>query len=81
MQFQADMLRTDLDRPVNVETTALGAAFLAGLAAGVWKSKEELAELRQCDKIFVPNMDTHMRDAYYAQWQRAVARSLDWEVH
>jgi len=81
MQFQADMLRTDLDRPVNVETTALGAAFLAGLAAGVWKNKEELAELRQCDRIFVPNMDTHMRDAYYAQWQRAVARSLDWEVH
>ena len=57
MQFQADVLRCPIDRPVMVETTALGAAFLAGLASGVWESVDDIALLRQSDRIFKPEMD------------------------
>ena len=81
MQIQSDMIRTPVDRPKMVETTALGAAFLAGLAVGFWKDEEELAGLREVDRIFTPRMDMEKRDKLYAGWKKAVKRSMDWEEH
>jgi len=81
MQIQSDMIRTPVDRPKMVETTALGAAFLAGLAVGFWKDEEELAGLREVDRIFTPQMDMEKRDKLYAGWKKAVKRSMDWEEH
>ena len=78
MQFQADILGCEVERPVVHETTALGAAALAGLATGVWQSQKDFLKKRKIDKIFKPRMKPKMREAYYADWKRAVARSLDW---
>ncbi len=78
MQFQADMLGIPVDRPRNVETTAFGAAALAGLAAGVWSGEEELASLRASEKVFVPRMEPGERDALYARWQKAVELARAW---
>lgn len=78
MQFQSDILNKPIFRPQNVETTALGAAFCAGLAVGVWKSKEDVLNYWKIDKIFTPDMKSSKRDALYAQWKRAVERSKDW---
>jgi len=61
-----------------VETTALGAAYLAGLTAGVWKDKAELERNRQVDRIFTSRMAQEERDRLYAGWKRAVERSLGW---
>jgi len=80
MQFQADILRTPIDRPKMVETTAFGAAFLAGLASGVWSAPEEIADIRKPDRIFDPLMDSGRAAEYYKQWLRAVARSEKWET-
>jgi glycerol kinase len=79
MQFQADILRTPIDRPRMVETTAFGAAFLAGLAAGVWSGPEEIARIRKSDRVFTPRMDEETAAGYYKQWLRAVERSEKWE--
>lgn len=73
MQFQADILGTPLVRPRSPETTALGAAFAAGLAAGVWKNRAELSEIWQADTIFQPAMDTPARGALIEGWNAAVA--------
>ncbi|MBQ2828392.1 MAG: glycerol kinase GlpK [Clostridia bacterium] len=81
MQIQSDMIRTPVDRPKMVETTALGAAFLAGLAVGFWKDEEELSNLREVDRIFTPQMDMEKRDKLYSGWKKAVKRSMDWEEH
>ena len=81
MQIQSDMIRTPVDRPKMVETTALGAAFLAGLAVGFWKDEKELSSLREVDRIFTPQMDIEERDKLYAGWKKAVKRSMDWEDH
>ena len=78
MQFQADMLGIPVDRPRNVETTAFGAAALAGLAAGVWSGEEELASLRASERVFTPRMEPHERDALYSRWQRAVELARAW---
>ena len=78
MQFQADLLGIPVDRPRNVETTAFGAAALAGLAAGVWSGEEELASLRASEKVFTPRMEPGERDALYARWQRAVELARAW---
>ena len=78
MQFQADLLGTKVCRPKVAETTALGAAFLAGLAVGYWNGLEELAACWQLDREFNPAMADKDRDKHYAQWQRAVNRSLGW---
>lgn len=80
MQFEADILRKPIDRPKMVETTAFGAAFLAGLAVGVWSELDEITKLRQSDRIFLPEMDEEKADAYYSTWLRAVERSEKWEV-
>lgn len=77
MQFQADILGKTVERPANLECTALGAAFLAGLAIGFW----EMADLKQNneDTIFQPHMDAEVRNKKYKGWQKAVKRCLDWE--
>ena len=81
MQIQSNLIRTPVDRPKMVETTALGAAFLAGLAVGYWKDMEELSTVREVDRIFTPEMDMEERDKLYAGWKKAVKRSMDWEEH
>ena len=81
MQIQADMIRTNVNRPKMVETTALGAACLAGLATGFWKNTDEIAEIREVDKIFEPEMDMEKREKRYRGWLRAVERSRDWVEH
>jgi glycerol kinase len=74
MQFQADLLGVPVDRPVLIETTAAGAAYLAGLAVGVWKSPAELAQLRATERRFEPGMSGQQRDTLYAGWQQAIAQ-------
>ena len=78
MQTQADLLRLPVDRPAQVETTAFGAAALAGLAAGVWGSMEELERLRLSQHVFLPRRDEAVCAVDYAQWRRAVERSRSW---
>ena len=78
MQFQADILDAEVSRPKNVETTALGAAFLAGLAVGFWKSPDELFKFWQLDTMFTPKMSETERERCYIQWQKAVERSRNW---
>ncbi len=78
MQFQADILNAKVCRPKNVETTALGAAYLAGLATGFWKSKDEILERRETERIFEPNMTSETRRKLYTGWKRAVERSKSW---
>lgn len=79
MQFQADILNVPVDRPRVTETTALGAAYLAGLAVGFWRSRDELAAKWQLDQSFVPRMAEPDRNRYYRGWRKAVERALDWE--
>lgn len=78
MQFQADMLDLPVDRPKNVETTALGAAYLAGLATGVWNNVDEISRNRESDHLFIPKMNAAKRDELYRNWKRAVERSKGW---
>ena len=78
MQFQADILGVDVQRPKVAETTALGAAYLAGIAVGFWSGQAEVAEQWAIDRTFVPQMSVGQRDSLYADWKRAVGRSLDW---
>lgn len=79
MQIQADMTGVNVNRPKNIETTALGAAYCAGLATGVWESTDEIEANRQVDKIFVPSMEITLRNKKYSDWKRAVERSRNWE--
>ena len=81
MQFQADILGKPVRRPVVRETTALGAAYLAGLAVGFWKDQQELRQLWQCDVTFAPEMDDAHRREALTGWAKAVGRSLDWAEH
>ncbi|MBT9259822.1 MAG: glycerol kinase GlpK [Clostridiales bacterium] len=78
MQFQADILGTRVDRPKVHETTALGAAYLAGLAVGFWKDTEAIEGLWQRDRTFEPSMKEEEREARYQGWKRAVERALGW---
>lgn len=78
MQFQSDILNTKVCRPKNVETTALGAAYLAGLATGFWQSKEEILERRETDKVFEPVMTEERRKELYGGWKKAVERAKNW---
>ena len=79
MQFQSDILGVPVDRPVVTETTALGAAYLAGLAVGVWANKEDLIQNWQLNRRFEPTMGADERAKLYAGWQKAVKRSMDLE--
>lgn len=78
MQFQSDLLNSKVVRPVITETTALGAAYLAGLAVGYWKNKEALGELWQADQVFSPAIDEQKRKDLLKGWQRAVKASIAW---
>jgi glycerol kinase len=80
MQFQADILGVPVQRPKVAETTALGAAYLAGLAVGFWSSLQELTEHWAIDRTFEPNMSSYQREKLYAGWKRAVERSRNWEL-
>lgn len=79
MQIQSNMAQTKVDRPKTVETTALGAAYLAGLAVGVWDSLEDIEANREVDRVFVPEMDMEERNRLYAGWKKAVTRAMAWE--
>jgi glycerol kinase len=79
MQFQADILGVPVERPAVVETTALGAAYLAGLAVGFWQSQEEIAAQWQLERTFEPKMSAKEREEKYAGWQRAIERAKAWE--
>ena len=78
MQFQADILGVPVQRPAVTETTALGAAYLAGLATGYWASQDEISKLWQVEKTFEPQMSEDQRNSLYQGWQRAVERSRAW---
>ncbi len=78
MQFQADVLGVPVQRPAVTETTALGAAYLAGLATGFWSSQAEIARQWAVEKTFTPHMSADQRDSLYAGWQRAVERARGW---
>ena len=78
MQFQADILGVPVDRPQVIETTALGAAYLAGLAVGVWKSKDELRQSWKLQNRFEPAMDAGKAAAYYKGWRKAVKHAMHW---
>ena len=78
MQFQADVLGTQVERPEIIETTALGAAYLAGLAVGFWTMKD-IAQKWHLDQAFSPEMDASERDQLYAGWKKAVKRTMGWE--
>lgn len=79
MQIQANMTGVTVNRPKNIETTALGAAYCAGLATGVWENTNQIEEYREVDKVFVPSMEASLRNEKYSNWKRAVERSRNWE--
>jgi glycerol kinase len=79
MQFQADILNTPVERPVIGEVTALGAAYLAGLATGFWGSLEELRGKAEIQRTFQPDGDEEKRTRRYKGWKKAVQRALAWE--
>ena len=81
LQMQADLLRIPVDRPAMVETTAFGAAALAGLNCGMWESLEELSALRRSDRVFTPQRVQAECDDAYRMWKRAVQRAGDWIEH
>ncbi len=78
MQFQADLLGTRVERPLMKETTALGAAYLAGLATGFWSSLEELRSKASIERVFEPACDDDRRETLYKGWKKAVSRTRDW---
>ncbi len=81
LQFQADILGKPVRRPVVRETTALGAAYLAGLAVGFWRDTQQLRQLWQEDASFSPAMEPHRRTSLLSGWHKAVGRGLDWAEH
>ena len=78
MQFQSDLLGVPVIRPEIIETTALGAAYAAGLAVGFWKDTDELRRLWQVNHAWQPTMPTNQRENLFAGWKKAVTKSLDW---
>jgi glycerol kinase len=78
MQFQADLLQTSVVRPTTVETTALGAAYLAGLAVGFWSSVSEIQSIWEKDRVFSPEMSLASRDALAAGWAKAVGAAMSY---
>ena len=79
MQIQSNMIGAYVNRPKTVETTALGAAYLAGLAVGFWKDLDEIEENREVDRVFIPEMDKETREKIYKDWLKAVERAKSWE--
>ncbi len=81
MQIQANLTSSKVNRPKLVETTALGAAYMAGLAVGFWESFDEIEKSREVDRIFLPAIDNATKEAALKGWHRAVERAKDWEEH
>ncbi|HSC89479.1 MAG TPA: FGGY-family carbohydrate kinase, partial [Polyangiaceae bacterium] len=81
MQFQADILQAPVVRPKIIETTALGAAYLAGLATGFWKDRTELTSAWQVDRAFEPQMSADKAEHRRSRWSQALDRARDWEHH
>jgi len=79
MQFQCDMLGVPVHRPRVTETTALGAAYLGGLATGYWTDTQEIAHHWQLEREFTPQMDERRRNLLYGRWKKAVQHALNWE--
>ena len=79
LQIQSNLISSKVNRPKLVETTALGAAYMAGLAVGFWKDFDEIEKAREVDRIFVPAIDNDTREAALKGWHKAVERSKDWE--
>ena len=77
MQFQADILGVNVERPEVIESTAQGSAYMAGIYAGIW-CKEDIIHNRKVDRLFKPNLDVEKRDALYRRWQSAVKRTMGW---
>ena len=78
MQFQADILNVPVVRPIIAETTALGAAYAAGLAVGFWKSTDELKLNWKKDKEWLPAMNEEDRSYQYKHWKKAISKTFDW---
>lgn len=78
MQFQADLLGLDVVRPKVAETTALGAAYVAGLTIGFWPDLDALRSLWRIDASWRPTLPTVLRERYYASWKKAVRKSFGW---
>ncbi|HML36722.1 MAG TPA: glycerol kinase GlpK [Bacillota bacterium] len=78
MQFQSDIINVPVKRPISVETTAQGAAYLAGLASGYWKSKEEVLENWRISRVFEPDMESAVREELLKGWKKAVQTSFGW---
>lgn len=78
MQDQADIINAPVERPSCVETTAMGAAYLAGLAIGYWSDKKDVIKNRNVDGVFVPKMGTEIREKKIAGWKKAVTYSFGW---
>ena len=79
MEFQSDILNKEVVRPTCLETTALGAAYLAGLAVGYYSDTDEIRSNWACDRKFEPSMKEAIRERLYAGWQKAVKRAMRWE--
>lgn len=79
MNFQADILGVPVHRPKTIETTALGAAYLAGLAVGYWESKDEIKKRWSVDRVFSPSMEEDEKEKLYRGWRKAIGRSVSWE--
>jgi len=79
MQFQADILNTDVLRPEIIETTALGAAYLAGLATGFWKDREDIQKSWKLNREFHPQLEEQLREKYFKEWHKAVEKAKNWE--
>jgi glycerol kinase len=77
MQFQADILGSQVERPEVIESTAMGAAYLAGIQIGMWK-KEDIVRNRKVQKRFIPQMEESTRDGLYKGWLKAVDRTKGW---
>ena len=79
MQFQSDILNIEVLRPEIIETTALGAAYLAGLATGFWKDKEEIIKKQKLNRKFLPDLSEELRSKYFKGWKKAVKKAENWE--
>ena len=79
MQFQADILNKNVSRPEIIETTALGAAYLAGLATGFWKNREDIKKSWKLNREFHPQLEEQLREKYFKEWHKAVEKAKNWE--
>jgi len=79
LQIQADLLQVPVERPAMVESTAFGAAALAGLAVGFWKTLDEISNVRKIDRVFEPSISKDEAESRFTKWQQAVERSKNWE--